>query len=97
VTDIKQNSANTALNAAGKPRSSVNEMGSPIALHYKGITITPGGFLAAETVWRQRATASDINTPFNSIPFGGASQSKFIGILSPPDASLVFPCLRRAS
>jgi hypothetical protein len=44
-------------------------------LHFKGITLTPGGFMAAETVWRQKALASDINTPFNSVPFGGSSQS----------------------
>jgi len=48
----------------------------PAAIRYKGISITPGGFVAAETVFRQRATSSDINTPFNSIPFPGNSLSK---------------------
>ncbi len=42
---------------------------SPSAIHYKGITLTPGGFLAAETVYRSRATSADINTPFTGIPF----------------------------
>jgi hypothetical protein len=42
---------------------------SPSTIHYKGITLTPGGFLAAETVYRSRATSSDINTPFTGIPF----------------------------
>ncbi len=74
VSDIKQNSTNAALSLQ-ETQKSVNEMGSPLAIHYKGITITPGGFLAAETVWRQRATGGDINTPFNGIPFGGANQS----------------------
>src|SRR6266851_811973 len=45
---------------------------SPSAIHYKGITITPGGFLAAETVYRTRATSGDINTPFTGIPFQAA-------------------------
>jgi hypothetical protein len=45
----------------------------PASIHYKGITLTPGGFSAAETVWRQKAMASDVNTPFNSVPFDGAS------------------------
>jgi len=45
---------------------------SPAAIHYKGITITPGGFLAAETVFRNRATSGDINTPFTGIPFSAA-------------------------
>ncbi|MGB8522707.1 MAG: FlxA-like family protein [Candidatus Acidiferrales bacterium] len=46
---------------------------SPVAIHFKGITITPGGFLAAETVFRNKAVAADINTPLNSIPFSGNS------------------------
>lgn len=47
----------------------------PTTLHFRGINITPGGFLAAETVWRSRALASDVNTPFNSVTMPGASQS----------------------
>lgn len=47
----------------------------PFALHFKGITITPGGFMAGETVWRGHALGSDINTPFNSVPFNGANAS----------------------
>ena len=48
----------------------------PNTIHYKGVDITPGGFIAAETVFRQRATSSDINTPFNGIPFPGNALSK---------------------
>lgn len=48
---------------------------APTALHYRGVTLLPGGFLAAESVWRSRALASDVNTPFNSITMPGASQS----------------------
>jgi len=47
----------------------------PTSIHYKGVTLTPGGFFAAETVWRQKALGADINTPFNSIPFDGASNT----------------------
>ncbi len=74
VSDLKTNATNAAL-ALQDTQKQVNAMESPLAIHYKGVTITPGGFLAAETVWRQRALAADINTPFNAIPFGGASQS----------------------
>jgi hypothetical protein len=73
VGDIKQNATNTALSLQ-ETQKTINE--SPLAIKYKGITITPGGFLAAETVWRSRGTASDINTPFNSIPLPGATQSR---------------------
>ncbi|MGC2282679.1 MAG: hypothetical protein WA603_21885 [Candidatus Acidiferrales bacterium] len=55
----------------GQPASEDN----PIAIHYKGITLTPGGFSAAETVWRGKSTSSDINTPFNSVPLPGTSGS----------------------
>ncbi len=47
----------------------------PTAIHIKGITITPGGFMAAEGVWRQRGITNDINTDFKGIPFGGASNA----------------------
>jgi hypothetical protein len=44
-------------------------------IHFKGITMTPTGFTAAETVWRGKATSSDVNTPFNSVPLPGTSAS----------------------
>src|SRR5271168_3814996 len=75
ITDLKQNASNVALSLQDTQKNIQARMESPLAIHYKGITITPVGFLAAETVWRQHALGSDINTPFNSIPFDGASQS----------------------
>lgn len=48
----------------------------PNSLRFKGITLTPGGFFAAESVFRQRAVSGDINTPFTGIPFPGNSLSK---------------------
>jgi hypothetical protein len=44
---------------------------NPVAIRFKGITITPGGFLAAETVFRNKATGSDINTQLNGVPLPG--------------------------
>jgi hypothetical protein len=75
VTDLKANVTNAALSLQETQKNIESSIESPIAIHYKGITITPGGFLAAETVWRQHALGADINTPFNSIPFQGAAQS----------------------
>jgi hypothetical protein len=49
---------------------------NPIALRYKGITLTPGGFLAAETVFRNKADDADINTGLNQIPLPGNSASQ---------------------
>jgi hypothetical protein len=45
------------------------------AFHYKGIEIVPGGFLAMETIWRQRAMNADIYTNFNATPYPGADES----------------------
>src|SRR5208282_2036389 len=69
-------------NAALSLQETQKSLGSPLAIRYKGITITPGGFLAAETVWRQHAEGADINTALNSIPYSGSSQahmSEFYG------------------
>src|SRR5215471_5452237 len=72
VADLQGTVANTVVNLQ-ETQKQISE--SPLALHYKGVTITPGGFLAAEFVRRSRALAADINTPFNSVTMPGASQS----------------------
>jgi hypothetical protein len=76
VADLKSNSTNAAVALQETQKNLTEKVESPAAIHYKGITITPGGFVAAETVWRQRATSSDINTPFTGIPYPGADLSK---------------------
>jgi hypothetical protein len=48
----------------------------PATIRYKGVNFTPGGFVAAETVSRNRATSADISTPFTGIPYPGNSLSK---------------------
>jgi len=81
VADMKVVDANT-VNELQETQKRVAGLESPLAIHYKGITITPGGFLAAETVWRQRAEGADINTNLNGIFYPGASQahlSEFYG------------------
>ncbi len=65
VADLKDNSAAAALSLQETQKKFKDATESPMALHYKGITITPGGFLAAETVYRNRALGADINTPLN--------------------------------
>ena len=73
---VQQDTTNPGLTvqetqAEGTP----NPMHGPISIHFKGITITPGGFAAAEFVRRSRALAADLPTPFNSLTMPGASQS----------------------
>jgi len=68
-------SPNGALtpNAPGAQKNP--EEDEPPSLRFKGITLTPGGFFAAETVWRNRAIGSGINSAFNSVPLPGNDQS----------------------
>ncbi len=75
VTDLKSNVTNAALTLQ-ETQKRIGDVESPMAIHYKGATITPVGFLAAESVWRQHALGSDVNTPFNSITMPGATQSQ---------------------
>ncbi len=43
---------------------------------FMGIGLKPGGFLAAETVDRQRGIGGDVNTQFSGIPFAGQTQGQ---------------------
>jgi hypothetical protein len=45
----------------------------PTVIHFKGVTLTPGGFFAAETVDRSKSIVDDINTDFKAVPFPGTS------------------------
>ena len=51
------------------------EVESPAAIHYKNVTLTPKGFVAAESVWRERAMDTDIVTAFNATPYMNAGQA----------------------
>jgi len=58
------------------------EWETPMSIHLKGVTITPGGFVAAEFVRRSRELGADVVTPFNNLTMPGASQnnlSEFFG------------------
>ena len=81
VTDLKTSATNSALTLQETQKNFKDAFESPAAIHYKGITITPGGFLAGESVYRNRATGGDA-TAFNSIfmPGSGANAvSEFFG------------------
>src|ERR1700723_1010416 len=70
VTDLKTNAVSLTATVQAEQKATA-ELEAPEYLHFRGITLTPGGFLAGETVWRQRAAGADVNTPFTSIPFVG--------------------------
>jgi hypothetical protein len=75
VTDLKAANASTA-DSLTTTEKRVGDLESPLAIHFKGITLTPGGFVAADTVWRPHAMFSDIGTQFNAIPFSASGQAR---------------------
>jgi hypothetical protein len=88
ITSAAASAALTANPAAGAPShpaidpelyftgADEKNPDEPLAIHFKGITITPGGFIAAESVYRNRALGADVNTPFNSVPLPFSDISK---------------------
>lgn len=82
VSDLKANQVSLATTVSDETAKIKKQIDSPDSLHYKGITITPGGFAAGETVWRSKATGGDIPTAFSALPYEHAdaySLSEFFG------------------
>ncbi len=75
VTDLKTTNVGLAQTISDTKKNITDQLESPLAIHYKGVAITPVGFFAAESVYRQRSLNSDVNTPFNSTPYPGAAQA----------------------
>lgn len=75
VTDLQTTNIGLATTISANKVELTDKIESPSVMHYKGVTITPVAFFAFEGVWRQRAINSDINTPFNTTPFMGATDA----------------------
>jgi hypothetical protein len=74
LTDLQSTNVGLAQTISANKVELAEKIESPSTIHYKGVTIQPVAFFAAEGVWRQRSVNSDINTPFNSIPFPSANE-----------------------
>ncbi len=75
VTDIKTTNVGLAQTLSDTKKSISDQLDNPLTMRYKGINITPIGFFAFEGVYRSRSLNSDVNTPFNSVPYPGAGQA----------------------
>src|SRR5882724_9748486 len=77
VSDLKASNAviKTTVDKEQADAKKASEDG-PATIKYKGVNITPGGFIAAETAYRQRAESADINTQLNGIPYPGNALGK---------------------
>jgi hypothetical protein len=72
--ELRTTGASTS-SAVQKYEKRIGDLEHPLALNYKGITITPGGFLSAVGIFRTHNTGSDTTSNFGGIPFSGTSNS----------------------
>jgi len=82
VTDLKGNQASLAATVSDETSKIKKEIDAPNVIHFRGVSLTPAGFAAGETIYRTHATGADIPTPFNALPYEGAdaySLSEFYG------------------
>ena len=81
VSDLKASNAalSTTVATVAKEKDTAGvppAQETPTEIRFKGITFTPGGFLAAETAWRQRTLQADVNSPFTTTPFPNSNMSR---------------------
>src|SRR5579863_5874770 len=72
VTDLKANQASLATTVSDETSAVKKAIEHPEHLNCEGIALTPGGYAAAESVFRTKATGGDIATPFSALPFSAA-------------------------
>ena len=93
VQNVRANAAALARNVNNETEQLRRERVNPTTLYYKGISLTPGGFLAGDTIYRGKGTASDTATPFNNLPYEGDDRyqlSEFFGSARASRISLLF-------
>src|ERR1035437_3347073 len=74
VADLKTSATNAALSLQETQKTVKTGLENPLSLRFKGVTLTPGGYLDATFIRRSRALAEDAATPLNSVQMPGAAQ-----------------------
>src|SRR5208337_30096 len=75
MTDLRS-SVGTVSASLQSQESRVKSLESPTDFRYKGLTLTPGGFLEATALVRTRNENADISNTYTGIPLNGTSNSK---------------------
>lgn len=70
-----QTTATATANSLVADEKRISALESPLAIKYKGITITPGGFISANANWRKNNQNLDNFGGFNALPFDGSSNA----------------------
>jgi hypothetical protein len=76
VSDLKTNTTSLAAALKEGAEKSRGATENPIAIRYKGVKLSPGGFVAADAVWRQHQVQADVATPFGTLPFDGTPMAR---------------------
>jgi len=74
VTDLQSTTQATA-NALLENKKGVEALENPLAIHYKGLTITPGGWLESTFLVRGRNENADLTSNFAAAPYNGVVNS----------------------
>jgi len=75
VADLKTSTA-AMSQTLDTTKKQVGELEHPLSIHYKGLELTPGGFLTADTIFRTRNENADATSSFANVPFGGVANSQ---------------------
>ncbi len=67
--------ANSTAESLKATEKTVKDLEHPTSLHYKGITLSPGGFITADAFLRTRNENADVTSNFGAVPFGGVANS----------------------
>ena len=68
-----QTTATATANSLQATEKKITALESPATIKYKGITLTPGGFISANVNWRQHNQNGDNFASYGAIPFSGSS------------------------
>jgi hypothetical protein len=75
VADLKAVDAKTTA-ALQKDEKRLADVESPTAIHFRGITLTPGGYIQAGTIYRTHNMNSDSADNFGQIPLDGSVNAR---------------------
>lgn len=75
VSDLKSR-VDTTDASVQETKKSVASLENPVAIHLKGITLTPGGFIEAAGIYRSHNENGDVTSTFGNIPFSGTANSQ---------------------
>jgi len=64
-----------AAEAVRSQRDATSSAGGPAAFHFKGLTLTPGGFLQSTALVRSRNENADVATSYSAVPLNGSSNA----------------------